>query len=138
MKKEFLAVIGILLIVLQIVCFIGLANDYDGLYLCKDHTVALFWGTSASDLTLQMAFFAFTYGFESIGSSIQWCFRGAEDFAPLSANQYTSLMIRESLGCCDGGSVGLLIYDVLTTITFLTPAIAGILILILSYKVKTK
>ena len=140
-KKNILLIIGAILVIAQIISFIGLSqghslyaenNDYS--YYGCIHTV------ERSDLNLLMVIFAVQAGNDRFRVSFSDLFSGSEysQYAPGSATQFASADIRESLGSKDGGSFGLVVYDVVLTIFYCFIGISGVVLLIIGTKVKRK
>ncbi len=57
-----------------------------------------------------------------------------DEWRTISSTQYASAFVRESLGCSDGGSFGLIVYDFFVLISYCSVGIIGVVLLILARK----
>ena len=132
--KRLLTIIGIILIFIQIVSFIGMSKVYVGLYPDNDDLLYSTYSRK-SDLTIKKALFAVEAGFDRFQSSFI-DLTGNDKYRVLTATQMTSAMVRESLGCSDGGSLGLTLYDAILTVSYLFTGLLGIGLLVTSRVVR--
>ena len=133
-KKDLKFIIGVALILVQLVSFIGMRNSHGGLYLNREDML-FGYGVSAEDsrLTAGMLGNAFRIGFGRFFSSFgDFSSEDYYDYEPLSAAQITSVMIREGLGCSQNGGIGLFVYDAVLTISYSFVGIIGIGLIVFS------
>ncbi len=133
-KKNIKFIIGVILILVQLVSFIGMRNAQTGLYLDRED---LLYGYSVngedSHLTAGMLGNAFRIGFGRFFSSFgDFSSDDYYHYEPLSTAQITSVMIREGLGCSKSGGVGLFVYDAVLTISYGFVGIIGIGLIVCS------
>ena len=129
--KKILFILGIILIIIQAVSFIGMSRVYVGLY--PDGNDLLFPGQYSNDsgLNIKKVIFAVEAGADRFRSSFGDLISGPDKYRPMTATQVASAMVRESLGCSQDGSVGLVVYD---TILFISYSAVGIIGAILLFK----
>lgn len=133
--KKLLVILGVILIILQCVSYYGVERMYVGLYPDGFDLLHAQY-IKHSDLNFEKATFAITAGFDRFISGFEDLTYPKDEYRVMTAEQITSAMIRESLGCSSGGSVGLSIYDVILSISFYFTGIIGVVLLIVSTKVK--
>lgn len=126
--KAILIVLSLVLIVVQVLGFIGMSRVRVGLYPDSESGLVHI-SSSKSDLTIKMVLFAVEAGTDRFASSLEDLTFPDGKYRGLTAEQYASAMIRESLGCSDGGSFGLIVYDTVLTISYCFVGILGFLLL---------
>lgn len=129
-SKRILSIIGIFLVIIQIVAFIGKSKVYVGLYPENEDLYLSSPYTFQSELNAKKAFFAVKAGFDRFASSFGDLTYSKYEYRDITEQQYASAMIRESLG----NSTGLLIYDTILTISYCFTGLLGIGFLILASK----
>ncbi len=125
-NKTILTVIGALLIIVQLLGFIGMARMDVGLYPSRETLFYVGPPSRDSGLNIRMAFFAIKAGMDRFGSSFEDLTFPIDEYRVSSATQYASAMIRESLGCSGSGSFGLYVYDAILTISYCSVGIIGV------------
>ena len=126
--KAILLILGFALIFIQILGFIGMSKTDVGLYPSKESfSTPIF--SSRSDLNIKMVFFAVEAGTDRFASSLEDLTNSEDKYRTSTSEQYASAYIREALGCSDGGSFGLIIYDAVLTISYCFVGILGFLLL---------
>lgn len=135
--KKTLIIIGVILLILQAVSFVGMSSMYVGLFPDGDD---LIYPTNVrkSDLDTQKAMFAVEAGFDRFLSGFGDLTYGTDKYRVMTPTQITSAMIRESLNCSSGGSSGLTTYDLILATSYNTVGIIGIILLLASAMIKTK
>lgn len=140
-KKSLFIFLGFVLVIIQIVSFIGMSLADIDLYPDNDD---LPWSLRIDDisgLNAMKAIFAVEAGIDRFSTSfkdITYFFKelsNGYEYRPMESTQMTSAMIRESLGCSDGGSVGLAVYDTILTLSYSIVGILGIILLIVGNKI---
>ena len=134
--KRILIILGVVFIIIQIVAFVGMSKSYVGLYPDSDDCLYGFYYTKDSGLNFLKVLFAAEAGLDRFKESFE-DLSGEEDYI-LEATQRASAMCRESLGCSDGGSFGLVIYDAVLTISYCLSGIFGVFFLLVSDKLNGK
>lgn len=134
LKRLPIILLGIILIIIQIISLIGMSKVYVGLYPDNDDLLYSTYSRK-SDLTFKKALFAVEAGFDRFQSSFD-DLTGNDKYRFLSSTQMTSAMVRESLGCSDGGSLGLKIYDTILTVSYLFTGLLGVGLLVASRAIK--
>lgn len=127
-----LAILGIILIALQIVSFVGISKVYVGLYPDNDDLLYPTYHPNGSELNIKKVMFATTAGIDRFSTSFEDLLSNPDEYRVMTATQMASAMVRESLGCSDGGSIGLVVYDTILTISYCAVGIAGIITLLIS------
>lgn len=135
-KKALLIVLGIVLILVQIVSWAGMSKMYVGLYPDDDDMLYPTSYVEESNLNITKALFAISAGVDRFKSGFEDLSYGEYDYRVMTSTQMTSAMIRESLGCSNGGGVDLFVYDTILTISFFFTGLLGIGLLIASSKCK--
>lgn len=124
--KKPLTILGVILIIIQIVSFIGMSNVRVGLYPDNDDLAHPSYNIDNSGLNLKKALFAIEAGIDRFKSSFEDLTYGEYTYRVMTSTQMASAMVRESLGCSEGGSIGLAIYDTILTISYLIVGLLGI------------
>lgn len=132
-KKSLLIILGIILILVQIVNWGGMNKMYVGLYPDNDDLLYPNY-TEESDLNIQKVLFAIRAGIDRFSTGFEDYSYGEYDYRVMTSTQIASAMVRESLGCSDGGSFGLFVYDTILTISYSLTGLLGIGLLIASAK----
>lgn len=135
-EKKVLRIFGVILIVVQIISFLGMSKMYVGLYPDGDDLLYHNYSTVDSGLSIRKALFAIEAGVDRFKSGFENLKYSEDEYRIMTATQMTSAMIRESLDCSTGGSFGLIIYDTILTISFSFTGLLGIGLLIFSSKIK--
>lgn len=130
-NKNILIVLGIFLIVVQILGFIGMSRMEVGLYPSSDTLLRVPQSSEQSKLNIKMVFFAIMAGADRFGSSFEDLTFPENEHRISSVDQYASAYLRESLGCSSGGSFGLIVYDTVLTISYYFIGILGVVLIIL-------
>lgn len=133
--KKMLVFLGVALIVIQLLSYSGMAKMYVGLYPDFDDLLYPTY-VKDSDFNAEKAMFAVGAGFDRFMSGFEDLTYGDDEYRVMTANQITSAMIRESLNCSSGGSLGLTVYDTILTISYCCTGIIGAILLFVSTKVK--
>ena len=134
-----LVVIGIILILIQIINYCGVSRMYTGLFPDNEHMLYPNYSISESNLNIKEVFFAFEAGWDRFASGFEDLTFPEDEWRVNTATQIASAYVRESLGCSDGGSFGLIVYDFFVLISYCTVGIIGVVLLILAGKMgKTK
>lgn len=131
-KNRILSIVGIILIVIQIAAFIGMSRVYVKLFPAGSDLLRPSYSQRDSGLNVGKSMYAVVAGLDRFRSSFEDLFSSKDNYRPMTSTQMTSAMIRESLGCSDGGGLGLLIYDALLIISYCTVGIAGVVILLIA------
>lgn len=131
-----LTILGVILIVIQLVSFVGMSRMYVGLYPDGDDLLYPTILDSGKSLTAEKAQFAIEAGIDRFKSGFEDLTYSEDEYRVMTAKQMTSAMIRESLDCSHGGSFGLTVYDTILTISFYFTGIVGVAILFVSLKIK--
>lgn len=131
--KNTLIVIGIILVIVQIVGFIGMSRMYVGLYPTAK-MVSSYYRPSKnnSNLTIAKMFFAIQAGLDRFESSFEDLTFPEDEYRSVTVTQMVSSEIREDLGCSKGGSFGLFIYDTILTIAYCFMGILGVVMFVLA------
>lgn len=135
-KKAILIGLGIILLLVQIASFGGMNKMYVGLYPDGDDLLYPFYNTEESSLNVKMILFAIEAGTDRFKSGFGDHAYGEFDYREMTATQIASAMVRESLGCSDGGGFDLFVYDTILTISFYFTGLLGIGLLFASAKRK--
>lgn len=133
--KKVLAILGVILIIIQAVSYFGMSRMYVGLYPDALDMIQSPY-VPDSDLNVKKAMFAINAGFDRFMSGFGDLTYPLDEYRVMTAEQITSVMIRESLNCRSGGSSGLAIYDTILTVSYYFTGIVGVALLIGSAKVK--
>lgn len=136
--RSLLLTFGIILVVLQLINFIGVSRMYVGLYPDKDNLRIYIPSTSESELTPKMFFFAIEAGFDRFSSGFEDLFWPKDTYRVSTAKQMASAHFREALGCSSGGSTGLTVYDTTVAISYWFFGINGIILILISEIIKHK
>ena len=123
-----LVCVGIILIIGQLVSLIGLSCADVGLYPSSKNLMRPIY-SQRSALNMEQSLFAITAGGDRLNSGITDLVSSNSEYPTPTSVQYASAAIRESLGCDNGGSVGLVIYDTILTISYFLVGIVGLLML---------
>lgn len=124
-----LIVIGILLIIVQLLGFIGMSRMEVGLYPSSETLSRVEQSSEQSNLNIKMVLFAITAGTDRFVSSFDDLTFQKDEHRVTSVEQYASANLRESLGCSSGGSLGLVVYDTVLTISYYFIGILGVVLL---------
>lgn len=136
MKKRILAVTGIIFILIQVISFVGMSKMYVGLYPDMDDLLYPSYIRDDSGLNIKKALFAINVGIDRFQSGFEDLRYNDDEYRVMTSTQMASAMIRESLNCSSGGSLGLTIYDIILTISYCSTGILGAILLIASNRVK--
>ena len=134
--KKTLIIFSVCLLVVQALSFGGMSKMYVGLYPDKGDLLYPTYVRRDSDLNIKKALFAIEAGTDRFLTSFEDLTYDKYDYRFMTAKQMTSAMIRESLNCSSGGSVGLFIYDAILTATYAFPGILGAILMFVSFKIK--
>lgn len=134
-SKKVLIIIGIILIILQTVSFVGMSTMYVGLFP-KGEDLLYPTRVNESDFDAQKAMFAIEAGFDRFLSGFEDLTYGTDKYRIMTPTQITSAMIRESLNCSSGGSSGLTTYDLILATSYNFTGIIGIVLLLVSSRIK--
>ena len=132
-KKSLLIILGIVLLLTQVISWVGMSKMYVGLYPDEDDLLYPNY-TEESELNIKKAVFAIEAGVDRFMSGFEGLSYGEYDYRVMTSTQMASAMVRESLGCSSGGSTGLFVYDTLLTISYSFTGLLGIGLLIASTK----
>ena len=127
--KTILLILGFALIFVQILGFMGMSRVNVGLYPSAE-SLSSTYSSSRSDLNIKKILFAVEAGTDRFASSLEDITFPEDEYRVATAEQYTSAYVRESLGCSDGGSFGLMIYDTVLTISYCFVGILGLCLLL--------
>lgn len=135
-KGKICIAIGSLLNIFQLLSLTVLSKGNDFLKLLNDSSDTYFlYGTSASELTIREWFFGFFVGFCKNIKFISNLFVDEYAYIDKSAYEYTSAMIRDSLGAGSYHTeAALYLYDANIIIGYLLPFIIGCLLLFLGIR----
>lgn len=138
MKNKIIVALGIILIIAQIVSCVGMSKMYVGLY--PDNTDLLYPSYSHGDakLSLGETAFAIQAGIDRFISGFGDLAFSKDTYRNITATQYASAYIRESLGCSGDRSFGLTVYDAVLTISYYFVGILGVTLVVLSTKSKAE
>lgn len=125
-NKSVLVILGIVLTVLQLVSFIGMSRMYVGLYPDRDDLLYPTKLTTGESLNAKKFLFAIEAGADRFNSSFEDLTYSEDEYRSMTATQIASAMVRESLDCSKGGSIGLTIYDIVLTFSYSFIGILGI------------
>ncbi len=126
-----LAVIGIVLIAIQIINYFGVARVYTGLFPDNNSLLYPNYAIEKTNINIREILFAFQVGIDRFASGFVDLFI-KDIWRTNSSIQIASAYVRESLGCSDGGSFGLFIYDFLVVLSYCTVGIIGVVLLVLA------
>lgn len=126
-----ITIIAILLIIVQIVSFVGMSRMYVGLYPDGDNLIYSSYSRN-SRLNIKMILFAITAGLDRFKSSFTDLFFSKYEYRVMTSEQMTSAMIRDSLGASANKSFGLIVYDTILTVTYCSVGIVGLSLLSIS------
>lgn len=127
-KKNILLIIGAILVIAQIISFIGLARGR-GLY----PSGGFGYYRMEPGISIDKLLYAIDAGCDRFLGSLGDAFTSGNEWKPPSSAQMTSGEIRESLR---GG--GLFWYDAILTCTYTFVGIAGAILLVIGKKIKRK
>lgn len=128
-KKNIFIIIGLVLVLAQIISFVGLANG-KGLY-----TEGIgYYSSYEPGFSISKLLFAPEAGIERFITSFGDLVSG-DEWTPASSTQMTSGAIRSSL---DNNGFALFIYDVLLTVCYCLAGIAGGVFLIIGTRIKRR
>lgn len=130
-----LVVIGIILILIQITNCCGVSRMYTGLFPDNEDLLYPYYSIDESGLTVKEVFFAFEAGSDRFISGFEDLTFPENEWRTITSTQCLSALIRESLGCSNGGSFGLIVYDFFVLISYCSVGIIGVVLLILARKV---
>lgn len=131
--------IGIILIIVQLLSFIGVLRMDVGIYPdYEDFPHRYPTSVTKSNLTADMFFFAFEAGSDRFGSGFEDLTWSKDEYRVSTAQQMASAHFRESLGCRTGGSAGLIIYDTIITVSYWFCGIIGITLIVISKIINNK
>jgi hypothetical protein len=140
MNKKVCAILGLALILIQAVAFYGMSGEITGLYPDMediwDHGSSYVSPPDPGKITIMKFFFGLTAGADRFTASFVDLFHDRYEYRPMSSEQVTSALLRESFGCYDGGSVDLILYDSALTISYSIVGIIGLFFIILSIKMR--
>ena len=140
-NKNILIGLGIFLIIVQLIGFIGMSRMEVGLYPSMDTSLHTSTSSERAELNVKMVFFAIKAGVDKFASSLEELAFQESEHLILSPNQYASAYIREALGCSSGGSFGLIVYDTVLAISYSSIGIIGAVLIIMGimgYRVKLR
>ena len=134
-----LKIIGFILIALQlfsVICVsvadVGLYPDGSALDYVDEY--------KPTELNFQMVLYAATAGVDRLACSIEELFAVTDDpyahveNSGLTTSQIASARAREALGCSHGKSVGLVIYDIILTISYCAVGVLGVVLVLIPKK----
>ena len=131
--KNILIVIGIILIIVQIVSFIGMSRVYVGLYPTNKMVYSYYHPPkNESNFNIQKMFYAIKAGLDRFESSFEDLTFPEGEYRSVTVTQMVSSEIREDFGCSKGGSIGLFIYDTILTIAYCFVGILGVVMFVLA------
>lgn len=136
-KIHALHIIGVILIIVQVISFIGLSHGYS---LYPKYTPYYHTPVERSELTFGMILVAAQAGFDRFELGISDLIAGDEsaNYHPGSATQMMSSSIREALGSQEDGSFGLFVYDTILTVFYCVVGIMGFVLMLIGTKIKRK
>ena len=129
-----LIIIGVLLILVQIINYCGVSRMYTGLFPDNEHMLYPY-SIGESNLNIKKVFFAFEAGWDRFASGFEDLTYPEDKWRVNTSTQIASAHVRESLGCSDGGSFGLFIFDFFVLVSYCSVGIIGGVLLILARKV---
>ena len=135
-NKKVLAMLGIVLVLIQLVSFLGMSRMYVGLYPDRDDLLYPTVIKSEQSLNSEKLLFAIEAGVDRFKSGFGDLTYSEDEYRVMTVTQMTSAMIRESLDCNHGGSTGLTLYDTILTISYWLTGIIGLILLLVSSIVK--
>lgn len=133
-KREKICAIGIILIIIQVIAFIGMSKVQVGLYPDASD-LSYYHSTEDSGLNLKKTLFAIKAGTDRFGSSFKDLKFKKYDYRVMSATQMTSAMIRDSL---QNDRIGLAIYDLILTISYSFVGLVGVGVVAAAFIIKEK
>lgn len=139
--KKVLIVLGVVLLIVQALSCFGMSRMYVGLYPDYDDLLYPVFSQERSNLNSNKILFAVEAGFDRFMSGFGDISFDVSEYRDMSAKQITSAMIRESLGCSDGGSSDLKIYDTILALSYYFWGIIGGVFLVtgvISYSISRK
>ena len=130
-------ILGTILIVVQLLSLIGMLRMDVGLY--PDDTDVLSFPymslLGSGGLTIRKLLFAVSAGLDRFCTGFQDLFFDRYEYRVMTSTQITSAMIRYSLRW-ELSSFGLILYDIILTISYFLPGIAGIISICIAPKIK--
>ena len=140
MNKKVFDNIGIIFILIQAVAFYGMSGEFTGLYPDMediwDHSSSYVSPPDPAEITIVKFLFGLTAGVDRFTTSFVDLLHDKYEYRPMSSEQITSALLRESFGCYDGGSIDLILYDCALTISYSIAGIIGLFFVILSIKMR--
>lgn len=140
MNKKVCAIFGIILILIQAIAYYGMLGEFTGLFPDMedvwDHSSSYVPPLDSGKITISKFLFGFTAGIDRFKTSFSDLIHEKYDYRPMSAEQFTSALFRESFGCSDGGSVDLVLYDAALTVSYFIVGILGVFFVILSIRMR--
>lgn len=139
-NKKACAIFGIILILIQTIAYFGMSGEFIGLYPDMedvwDHSSSYVPPLDPSKITISKFLFGFTAGIDRFKISFSDLAYEKYDYRPMSAEQFTSALFRESFGCSDGGSIDLALYDTALTVSYFSVGILGLFFLLLASRMR--
>lgn len=105
---------------------------YVGLFPNMDDLLYPSYTNDDSGLNIKKALFAINAGIDRFQSGFEDLLYSDDEYRIMTSTQIASAIIRESLNCSFGGSLGLTIYDIILTISYCFTGILGAILLIAS------
>ena len=133
--KVFLAIVGIVLILIQVINYCGVSRMYTGLFPDNEHMLYPQY-VSESEFNPKMILLAIESGLDRFASGFEDLTYPQDEWRVNTSTQYASANIRESLGCSGGGGFGLFIYDAFILISYCWLGIIGFILLMVAIKKK--
>ena len=132
-EKKVMLYIGVLLIIIQALSYIGMSRMRVGLYpdagdLPYPQII------NGSGLNFKKALFAVSAGVDRFNSGFEDLTFAKEDYRVMSATQMASAMNRESMSFSNG--IGLFVYDTILTISYWFTGIAGSVLVFIWHRTK--
>ena len=128
--------VGWILVILQVVSLFGLSSANMKLWNNANDTYQ-YISSSSSNLNFAKWCYAFEIGNEKFTNSFDNMFAKEDEYISLTANEFASIYIRESLSARDKKySFSLFLFDFNILIGYLFYGILGLLLLVFGYKAK--
>ena len=131
-NKKPLAIMGLILIIVQLLSIIGLSRSHIDLYLDNNDLWYPNYSSIEPGLSVPKIVSAVEAGIDRLDTSFEDLLRKSGEYRTMTAAEITTARVRESLNCSDGGSFGLIVYDIVLTFSYCSIGIVGIILVLLS------
>ena len=130
-KEKMFAIIGIILIIIQIIAYYGMSGEFIGLYPdwedILNYTLLGYIPVESMKINASSFAFGLKAGFERFIDSFSDLAYSKVEYRPMTTTQITSYILRKSFGCDDGGSIDLVLYDSALAVSYFSVGIIGLI-----------